>query len=165
MSKRHIVWMEAPLGAPDAAGITANLERAERWFKWLMNTFQNVDFAADWILWCRALNDLNPAHRERGLAFDDEMIRRSDAAWYVGGRVSSGMARGMSVARKTGRRVVDFTALGAEPPAAFDAQLPAIISGLQEGGYRHRHVDAVKGTIHLFGTPSAHGAYVRALGV
>lgn len=111
-----IACMAHALGAPDQAGIDANLARAERWFKWLLHAFNDVDFSANWILWCRALDDLNPAHRSRGLAFDDVEISRQDEFWMVGGRISSGMARGRDYALAHGKRVVDLTALGEEPP-------------------------------------------------
>ncbi len=111
-----IACMAHPLGAATPAGITANLERARRWFKWLLETFPTVDFSANWILWCEALDDMNHAHRARGLAFDDEEIKRMDAFWMVGGRISSGMARGRGIALAHGKRVVDLTHLGAEPP-------------------------------------------------
>ncbi len=116
-----IACMAHPLGAATPEGITANIARAKRWFTWLLNTFSGVDFSANWILWCESLDDLNPAHRERGLAFDDEEIKRMDAFWMVGGRISSGMARGRGVALAAGKRVVDLTFLGDEPPAELSA--------------------------------------------
>jgi hypothetical protein len=111
-----IACMAHPLGAATPEGITANIARAKRWFTWLLNTFPGVDFSANWILWCESLDDLNPAHRARGLAFDDEEIKRMDAFWMVGGRISSGMARGRDVALAAGKRVVDLTDFGDEPP-------------------------------------------------
>ncbi len=163
MSRRHIAWMEHPLGAPTPEGIEINLKRAERWLKWLLFTFPNVDFAADWILWCRALDDLTPEHRKRGLAFDDEMISRSDSAWYVGGRITDGMKRGMSVARSTNIYVVDLTPLGDEPPTEFNRELAMKLGELlAEAGYRHQHADDERKTIHLFASQRDYDRAVAA---
>jgi hypothetical protein len=130
-----IVCMAHPLGAPTAEGITANLARARRWFKWLLETFPNVDFGANWILWCESLDDMNPEHRARGLAFDDEEIKRMDGFWMVGGRVSSGMARGRDLALSLGKPVVDLTALGEEPPKHSREMIEAVMVALVEAGH------------------------------
>lgn len=115
-----IACMAHPLGASDHAGIAANVARAKRWFTWLLRAVSDVDFAANWILWCEALDDLNPEHRERGLAFDDAEILRHDEYWMVGGAISSGMERGRLLAASAGKRIVNLTELGPEPPQSFD---------------------------------------------
>lgn len=115
-----IACMAHPLGAADHAGIAANVARAKRWFTWLLRAIPNVDFAANWILWCESLDDLNPAHRERGLAFDDAEIMRHDEYWMVGGTISSGMERGRVLAEASSKRIINLTELGPEPPQFFD---------------------------------------------
>jgi hypothetical protein len=112
-----IVWMMHPLSAPTPEGIDANLARAKRWLAWLYRTFPNVDFAAAWIPCCESMSDADPAERERGLQFDCEMVRRLDGVWMVGGRISSGMERERAAAVAAGKRVIDLTALGEEPPS------------------------------------------------
>lgn len=100
--------------AAPAAGVTAaehleNLARAKRWFAWIAEGGNAV--IADWIIYCEVWNDFDPCHRERGFA----LIRRCDEYWMVGGRVSSGMARGRAVAEAAGVPVVDMTPYGEEP--------------------------------------------------
>lgn len=130
-----IVWMAHPLSAPTPEGITANLARAKRWLAWLYRTFPNVDFAAAWIPCCEAMDDADPAERERGLLFDCEMVRRLDGYWMVGGRISSGMERERAAAVAAGKPVVDLTALGEEPPADPRAVVEPVFYALVSAGY------------------------------
>lgn len=110
--RRRIAWMMHPV----SGDVPGNLARAKRWLGWLLRTFPDIDFAADWIPWCEVLDDGVPANRERGLRFDEHMIQRLDDCWMVGGRISNGMMRERVVAMATRKTTVDLTTLGDEPP-------------------------------------------------
>lgn len=112
----RIAYMMHPYG-----GRRENLERAKRWFRWLIKTFPDVQFTAPWILWCETLEE-TPENRARGIAFDLESIRRSDEAWLVGGEVSAGMGIESREASERGKRIVDLTILGDEPPESTNAE-------------------------------------------
>lgn len=113
MTRRRIVWMCHPV----AGDVQANLVRAKRWLRWLYSKFDDVDFAADWIVCCEVMEDADPAQRERGFRFDEEMVRRCDEVWLVGGRISSGMAREAAMGRAHDKGIRDLTSLGEEPPS------------------------------------------------
>ena len=46
---RMVLYVAAPLGAPDRAGLEANLARAMRWLSWLRRSFPETTFIAPWI--------------------------------------------------------------------------------------------------------------------
>lgn len=108
-----IAWMAHPL----SGDIPGNIAKAKRWMKWLIRTFQ-IDFAADWILWCEILDDNDAEERGRGIAFDKAMISRLDSYWMVGGRISFGMAMELEAAKAHNKTIIDLTGLGSEPPAS-----------------------------------------------
>lgn len=126
---RRIAWMAHPLSG-DIAG---NLARAERWLKWLLATFPDVDFVADWILYCRVLDDTNPVDRERGLQMDEEMISRCDDYVMVGGRVSSGMERERVMAEESGVRIINLIDLGDEPPTWLNEDALFVLQTWMDG--------------------------------
>lgn len=119
----RLVYLAAPVGAPTAAGVTENLQRAKRWLRWAYLAHPDVSPIAPWITCCEVLDDANVQHRRRGLECDFAAIERCDELWLVGGRTSSGMELEAKHARKTWRpvwgspiRIVDLTHLGDEPP-------------------------------------------------
>jgi hypothetical protein len=110
---RLVVYVAHPLGAPDAAGLRANLERAMRWLTWLRRTFPETTFIAPWIAAVLAgEDDSDPAQREAGLVDAVAVIRIVHGVVLCGGRVSTGMQR----ERLAAMRTWDLTALGDEPP-------------------------------------------------
>lgn len=116
-----VLYVAHPLGAPDAAGVRANLERAMRWLAWLRRTFPETTFVAPWIASVLAGDDdADPAQREAGLVDADAVIPRLDGVVLVGGRESSGMTREATRAR----RAWDLTGLGDEPPTFNVGRLP-----------------------------------------
>jgi hypothetical protein len=119
---RRLAWMAHPL----SGDIPGNLARAERWMKWLLATFPDVDIVADWILWCRVLDDTNPVDRERGLRFDEEIISRMDDFIIVGCSISGGVDRETDIALESGVRVVNLIELGDEPPMLSESALDLI---------------------------------------
>lgn len=98
-----------------------NLARAKRWLKWLARTFTDIDTVAEWIPWVEVLDDTDPAERERGLALGEEMAKRLDGLWLVGGRLSNGMKMAVTVATHHQKIIFDLTALGEEPPSMPEA--------------------------------------------
>lgn len=121
---RRIVYMAHPV-----QGDPANLDRAERWLRWLIKNFQELDFVAPWIYYFRALDDKLPEDRARGLAFDAEMIGRCDSFIMVGGGISTGVGAEMEVAFSGLKPVIDLNALGPEPP---DSVAPSMGAWLYE---------------------------------
>lgn len=116
---RLVLYVAHPLGAPDAAGLRANLERAMRWLSWLRRSFPETTFIAPWIAAIYSgENDSDPAQREAGLVDDCAVVERLDGMVLCGGRISSGMGREDGVARQSW----DLTFLGEEPPIAMTGQ-------------------------------------------
>lgn len=119
---RLVLYVAHPLGAPDPEGLHANLEGAMRWLAWLRRTFPEVSFVAPWIASVLAGDDdSDPRQREAGIVDALVVIPRLDGIVLCGGRVSAGMARERSAAR----RVWDLTVTGSDPPpASFLIALP-----------------------------------------
>jgi hypothetical protein len=109
---RLVVYVAHPLGAPDAAGLRANLERAMRWLTWLRRTFPETTFIAPWIAAVLAgEDDSDPTQREAGLVDAVAVIRLVHGVVLCGGRVSTGMQS----ERLAAMRTWDLTFLGEEP--------------------------------------------------
>jgi len=100
--------------------VDANLERAKRWYRWACDNYPDRAFIANWIVDIEVYpgTDTDPNHeaRLRGLARDDAVIGVCHEYWMVGGRISSGVARGRGVAHETDSVIYDLTYLGPEPP-------------------------------------------------
>ncbi len=94
-----------------------NLASAKRWLKWLARSFIGIDPVAEWIPWVEVLDDADPAERERGLAMGEEMAKRLDGVFLVGGRISDGMKMAGAAAVAHRKFVFDLTALGSDPPS------------------------------------------------
>jgi len=109
-----MIYLAHPYFADTVEGMQANRKNAIRWGLWIASTFK-IAVSADWIWWCEALVE-TPENRELGLACDDQAIAKCDEFWMVGGRVSSGMARGRGVACDHRVLVRDLTVLGYTAP-------------------------------------------------
>lgn len=136
MRPRHVAWLCHPL----SGDVPGNIARAKRWLGWLLRTFPQIDFAADWILWCEVLDDSNEVERQRGLNFCEVMIHRCDAIWLVGGAISSGMQREMDAALAALIPIVDLTNLtdAAEPPTHLNPDaVQAMVDKLTSLGLFH----------------------------
>lgn len=91
----------------------SNCFRAMRWLRWLGHAFPTITFIAPWVAAVLAgEDDADEAQREHGLRDDCRVVERCDGIVVCGGRVSSGMQREATHAR----RHADITDLGAEPP-------------------------------------------------
>jgi len=119
-ASERVIYMAHPV----SGDVEANLARARRWLLWIYRTKPGTAVVANWILDCEILDDSNPADRQMGLAHDLAILERVDAVWLVGGRVSGGMALEAEHAKAHGVRVLDLTALGAEPPLVPLATVP-----------------------------------------
>ncbi len=118
---RPVFYVAAPLGAPDRAGLEANLARAMRWLAWLRRRFPEATFVAPWIAAVLSgEDDADPAQREAGLVDADAVIPLLAGVVLCGGRISSGMVR----EQKSARAVVNLTAFGQEPPPALHPRSP-----------------------------------------
>jgi hypothetical protein len=106
----------AYMAHPYSGDRAANLARALRWLRWLVDHCPRWAIAAPWIAYAQALDDTVPEHRERAMrdclawASDEELII------LVGGRVSDGMQQELDTAAAEGATVCDLTFLGEEPP-------------------------------------------------
>jgi hypothetical protein len=124
----RVVYMAHPLGAPTPEGVTANIARAKRWYRWIAINFPNVAVMAPWVTTCEVLDDHNPAHRAHGMAMNKAIIPRCAEFWMVGGRVSTGMNIEMIDAIACSLRVFDLTWLGEEPPVEIPEQVLALVA-------------------------------------
>jgi hypothetical protein len=123
----RIVYMAHPLGAPTPEGVQANIARAKRWYRWIVDNFEDVAPIAPWLLTVETLDDFNPAHRAHGMEMNRFIIPRCDEFWMVGGRISTGMAGEHEIAMQA-LRIFDLTWLGEEPPAEVPEKVRALLA-------------------------------------
>lgn len=116
--KPILVYLAHPVGAPDAAGVEANLGRARRWLSWLVDLpsriTDRIAWCAPWWAYVASLEDAG-AHCERGLRDTLAALERCDAIVALG-RLTPGMTLELAAANRLGLPVVDLVALGALPP-------------------------------------------------
>jgi hypothetical protein len=93
-----------------------NCERARRWLSWAIAEHPDTAFCASWLPYLDVLEDDDAHNRDRGMRDNIATAVRCDEIWLVGGRISRGMASERDAMIAAGRRVVDMTALGHEPP-------------------------------------------------
>ena len=80
-----LVYLAAPVGAPDAAGVEANLGNLRRWFRYLVdlldstNTISRISWCAPWLLYVETLSDHVREYRARGLRDTVAALERCDA--------------------------------------------------------------------------------------
>lgn len=120
------VYLCHPVRGGNPCETRANLERARRWYRWAVED-RRVAPMVSWIVGCEEFPDEVEEYRERGLIGDCALVRRADEVWLVGGRVSAGMMREAQAANAAGVRVVDWTALGGEPPAPGEMSDTALL--------------------------------------
>lgn len=123
-----VVYMAHPVGAPDAAGVAANVARATRWYRWLLDTEPGRAITAPWLATLLAGVPDDDANRARGLRDDCAIACRLDGIVLVGGRISTGMRHELDAVVAAGGWVSDCTWLGDEPPT-IDAPLHPIDAG------------------------------------
>ena len=95
MSK--VVYLAHPVGGD----VPGNLKSIERWFLWVVRSF-NVAVCVPWYLYVLKLDDELPADRQRGMRDDATILMRCDELWLCGDRVSPGMRAEAEVARQYG---------------------------------------------------------------
>lgn len=122
----RVIYMAHPVGAATPEGVKANLERAKRWYRWIVEHF-NVSVVADWITGCEVFDGTNEADRAHGLDMDIAAVERCDELWLVGGRISKGMGLEREAAEDFNMRIVDLTFLGEEPPDLVSAEILNLI--------------------------------------
>jgi hypothetical protein len=122
----RVIYLAHPVGAATPEGIQANLERAKRWYRWIVKNF-NVSVVADWITCCSVFDDASAADRNHGLDMDIAAIERCDELFLVGGRISQGMGDERDAAEDFNLRIVDLTFLGEEPPDLVSAEIMNLI--------------------------------------
>lgn len=128
----RVVYLAAPVAPPCVCAnghnvpksalrsrmVECNCERARRWLSWAIAQHPDTAFCASWLPYLDVLEDEGEGghNRERGMRDNIATAVRCDEIWLVGGRISRGMARERDAMVAAGRRVVDMTALGHEPP-------------------------------------------------
>lgn len=108
-----VIYMAHPVGG---AYRELNIERAKRWFCWLVSSFDDVAIMVPWMPYILTLDE-SPANRDRGIRDDLRCLRRCDGIVSVGGLMSPGMQGEMDLAYQLNFKWTrDWTWLGAEPP-------------------------------------------------
>ncbi len=106
---RKVFYMAHPV----SGDVDGNIKRALQWLAWLRRSFPAVTFIAPWIAGLMSGDDdSDPAQREAGLVDCCAAVERCNGAVFVGGRISSGMAR----ERRHAKHLIDLTYFGADPP-------------------------------------------------
>lgn len=122
MKVTKVVYICHPVNAGDRKGIAMNLARARRWLHWAIERHPDCAFVMQWVLEVEVMdNEQDREVRAAGLRRDLKLVERVDELWLVGGRVSDGMTLEAAHAREHGKRIVDLTGLGAEPPTGVRA--------------------------------------------
>jgi len=96
-----------------ARAIALNLERAQRWLRWLVDNSDHA-IACPWMADVLALPE--KTHRARGMRDTLEILGRCDAIVLVGGRISSGMQEERDLAQRRGLKIASLIGFGPEPP-------------------------------------------------
>jgi hypothetical protein len=96
---------------PISGDIKGNLEKIRLIVRKLNLSYSDiVPFAPYW-LDCHALDDNNPAERQRGIQNDITLFEKKfiDEVWLFGDRISTGMQAEIDLATKLGIPVIDKT--------------------------------------------------------
>jgi len=102
--------MAHPIGEGEA--LVANVARAKRWLRWLYRHYRGYVALAPYLLELEILS----LDRDEGLERDILVLRACDVLWLCGGHISPGMAVERHAAETMGKRIIDLTDLGPEPP-------------------------------------------------
>lgn len=111
--------MTAPHGlcylAHPYGGDPVRLYGAKLWLRACQDAFPGYAFIAPWIIDCEIFAETSE-NRGRGLRNDCEVVKRCDYYVMVGGYVSVGMGAERLAALEFGKKIHDWTSLGAVPP-------------------------------------------------
>lgn len=115
-----VVYLAHPVGAPDSAGVEANLQRARQWLRWLIDlpnpAVQRIAWCVPWWAYVDTLDDGARHYRERGLRDTLAAAARCDAL-VACGKLTPGVTIELAQAERLGQPVVNLIALGALPPS------------------------------------------------
>lgn len=104
-----IYYMAHPVQADRAA----NLQRARRWLRYLIDRYPSIAFAVPWMPYCDVLPE---SYRIRGMRDNVATLVVCNGIVAVGGEITLGMQAELDVARRRGLDIIDLTHLGPEPP-------------------------------------------------
>lgn len=107
---KPVIYIAHPLGHGEDR--EANRDNAAKWVAWAA-LYQDVAPVADWII---LSGQFDESHRDLGLACDVALVKRCDALWLVGGRISPGMHIEATVAFEADIPVYDLTHFGFQVP-------------------------------------------------
>lgn len=117
------VYLAHPVGAVDAAGVEANLQRARQWLRWLIDlpnpAVARISWVLPWWAYVDALGDGVHRYRERGLRDTLAVLERCDALLALG-RPTPGVVAETAAAQRAGLPVVDWIAAGPLPPSTSE---------------------------------------------
>ncbi len=115
------IYLAHPVGAPDAAGVEANLRRFSKWLRYLVDLalpeplLGQISWCAPWVAYVHALGDDAIEYRERGLRDTIEVLERSDALVTIG-RETPGVQRELGRAREWELPIARIGVNGHLPP-------------------------------------------------
>jgi hypothetical protein len=114
-----LVYLAAPVGAPDAAGVEANLWDAGLWLRYLVDLAderaRQIAWCAPWYAYAATLDDRMGPYRRRGMRDACAALERADAFLAVG-RLSRDVQDGMDLARSLGLPIASLVSHGKQPP-------------------------------------------------
>lgn len=123
-----------------------NIERVQRWFKFLVDYGpESWTLQVPWLIYALNLDEAN--YRERGIRDGQAVIKTYDIICLVGGddtRASFGANAERDTFKRLGKGVCDLTFLGAEPPDKEIITNDGLFLGAD-------HLVAVTGDHHLPG--------------
>lgn len=122
-----LAYMAHPLG-PDGAEREKNRKNAAEWFGWLHEAFPHVAFTANWVLLSGVWPE-SDEYRRRGLEIDMVHVERADLIFYVGGKMSQGMLKEQSCARRSHKAEVNLLFMGYGAPAADWLSKDSLVRG------------------------------------
>jgi hypothetical protein len=122
-SGRTLVYLSTPLWQ-DVPGA---MRVAERWVAWVLAAYPHIVPFSAWLVWGATMGDA--AGRMRALDCAVEVVQRCDEIWMVGGRITPLMQAEMTSAERYGKRVLDLSFMGLDPPVGRDLRADALLVG------------------------------------
>lgn len=122
-----LVYIAAPVGAPDAAGVEANLGNLRRWLRYLIDLpdstglIGRISWCAPWVPYVETLSDHVRDYRARGLRDTIAVLERCDAIVTLG-RETPGVRLELDHAEVRQVPVARIGAAAHVPPPTLDAR-------------------------------------------
>lgn len=111
------IYVCSPLNAPTQKGIRENMLKAREYIRIIEDSFPGVKCYAPHAWLPEMLDDNDTADRKLALDFGIQMLRKCEALFICGNRISDGMANEIKLANNWGISVYTF---GTDPMLVFD---------------------------------------------